>query len=626
MKLNSTRGKGPLVAWACVMAVAVVWTVSASTNQVWLRSNVFELLPESEYDVLTETAARAVENELATQFLFLIGHADSDIALASADRFGATLREHRLVDSVTARIEDDQYASIAGFYFPYRRQILSDDQLADISVDNGAAIERNALATIYSPLGAGRAAGLATDPFFLFPDSLGEVLPSDASLELRQGHLWVEREGKQYVFIRARLNAPTLSIAEQESLGAQLAMATEDLLSSEPEVDILKTGFFFFAHAATQSAKNEISVIGLGSLIGLVMLVFVTFRSVRPLSLIALSISSGCLIALAVTLWVFGFVHLFTLVFGASLIGVSVDYSFHYVADDAFGGVDWSPEIGLRRIFSGITLGLLTSMLAYLALTIAPFPGLRQLAVFSSAGLIGAYLTLICCCRFWRRRLFVPDTSLIFRAASWYLGAWRALQFKHRALLVGMLAIVALGGLGRLEINDDIAALQAQPAELQRQEAVIQEALGVASGGSFLLVSSSSEENLLQLEESIRVMLDGMIAADELGSYQAVSRWVPSETRQAQSVAAYGDLLDARLSGYFQTLGVPQETLEAARADLSRSVEPLGVNDWLAHAVSAESGALWLDTADNTNASVIVLFGVENVAGLRSRLDDYPSI
>ena len=120
------------------------------------------------------------------------------------------------------------------------------------------------------------------------------------------------------------------------------------------------------------------STIGVGSLIGLLLLVISTFRSLRPLSLIIVSILAGCLVAMAVTLTVFGFVHLFTLVFGASLIGVSVDYSFHYIADDTFGGDGWTPRSGLRNIFMGITLGLLTSILAYLALTVAPFPGLQS--------------------------------------------------------------------------------------------------------------------------------------------------------------------------------------------------------------------------------------------------------
>jgi predicted exporter len=37
-------------------------------------------------------------------------------------------------------------------------------------------------------------------------------------------------------------------------------------------------------------------------------------------------------VAFAVTYWVFGEIHLMTLVFGASLIGVCVDFSFYFMA------------------------------------------------------------------------------------------------------------------------------------------------------------------------------------------------------------------------------------------------------------------------------------------------------
>ncbi len=625
MRSSFTPGSASLIAWVCVMIATVVWTASAVTSRTWLRSNVFELLPDSEYDALKETATRVVETELGAQLLFLIGHADRNVAMESADRFGARLRESPLIASVMTRVDTAQYSTIADFYYPFRRQILSDDQFANI-IDDGASVARNALATIYSPLGAGRGDGLITDPFFLFPASLQALQPSSGSLELDGTYLWAGRGDLNYVFIMARIGAPTLSIVEQEDLAQHLDAATREALAVDPGIHFLKTGFFFFAHAGTQSAKNEISVIGLGSLVGLVMLVLWTFRSLRPLFLIALSVVSGCLFAVAITLGVFGFVHLFTLVFGASLIGVSVDYSFHYAADDAFGGKDWTPAIGLRRIFMGITLGLLTSILAYLALTVAPFPGLQQLAVFSSAGLVGAYLTLICCCRLWRRRLSVDDRSVILRAVRWYLAVWRHIHLRQRYLLVGVLAAVILTGSRLIEVNDDVRVLQSRPDELTRQELVIQELLGLAPSGTFLIASAPSDEALLQLEESVRVTLDGMIQAGTLSSYQAVSRWVPSRARQARSLSAYINLISTRLPDYFQSLGIPEETTASVVAEFSEEVKMLEARAWLEHPVSDQFRNLWLETAEYESASIILLSGLRDTVGLKSALADVPSI
>jgi predicted exporter len=354
--------------------------------------------------------------------------------------------------------------------------------------------------------------------------------------------------------------------------------------------------------------------------------VLLTFRSLRPLTLIVLTVVSGCLFALAITLAVFGFVHLFTLVFGASLIGVSVDYSFHYAAEDAFGGQDWTPDKGLRKIFAGITLGLLTSVLAYLALTVAPFPGLQQLALFSSAGLLGAYLTLICCCNLWRRRLTVEERSVFPRIAGWYLDVWLSLSSRYRYLIVGALALAILAGFRLIETNDNVSVLQSQPEELKRQEAMIREILGVDPGSTFLLVPASSNDGVLQLEESLRVTLDGMIDAGTLGNYQAVSRWVPSKARQAQSLAAYSNLISTQLADYFESLGATEDMTAGVVAELTSESEALEVDTWLSDPVSDQFRNLWLDVGEDKSASIILLYGLQNTLGLREALAEFPSI
>jgi len=581
MRSSFTRGKLLPVTWAAVLLAALVWIAVVISGGPWLKSNVFELLPKSDYDPLTEIATQTVDREFGTRLLFFIGHTDRDIASGVVDRFGEQLLDSPLIATVTTRIDESDYAAIASFYYPYRRQILSDNQIENIQKD-AAGIERAALKSLYSPLGTGGST-LSTDPFSLFPGSLQALKPPGAALSLEGGYLWAKRDDMSYILVIANVESPTLSIVEQRSLAQHMNTAIDEAVVMQPELDILKTGFAFYAHEATESAKGEISTIGLGSLVGLLLLVIATFRSLRPLSLIIVSIIAGCLVALAVTLSVFGFVHMFTLVFGASLIGVSVDYSFHYVADGAFAGDDWTPHRGLRNIYAGITLGLLTSVLAYLALTVAPFPGLQQLAIFSSAGLIGAYFTLLCFCTFWRRRMTVRDGSVILDAAGRYLVVWQRSRLRNRYLLIAALTAVILIGYQSIAVDDDVSVLQSQPPELKRQEAEIQKLLGVAQAGTFLLVTSDSDEKLLQLEESVRKQLDEMIDVATLSGYQAMSRWVPSQARQIASHSAYTDLIRTHLPGYFETLGVGADDAEDAQAELTREMQPLSVGDWLEH-------------------------------------------
>jgi predicted exporter len=345
----------------------------------------------------------------------------------------------------------------------------------------------------------------------------------------------------------------------------------------------------------------------------------------RPLSLIIVSILAGCLVALAVTLSVFGFVHLFTLVFGASLIGVSVDYSFHYVADDAFGGADWTPRRGLDNIFMGITLGLITSILAYLALTVAPFPGLQQLAVFSSAGLAGAYFTLLCMCRLWRGRFAVHERSIVLRSALRFLKLWQNSRAQYRYVLLALLALVVAGAWRSIEVNDDVRVLQSQPADLLQQEAAIQELLGVAQAGTFVLAAAPGSEELLQLEEALRENLDDMIASGSLDSYQAVSRWVPSLRQQTRSREAYAALVRTQLPGYFAALGVADGIAAGTIEALTDAAPPLDIQTWINHPVSEQFRNLWLETPGAESASIILLFGVRDIDELTRSIAEFPA-
>lgn len=91
----------------------------------------------------------------------------------------------------------------------------------------------------------------------------------------------------------------------------------------------------------------------------------------------------------------FGHMHVMTLVLGSSLIGVAVDYPLHYLSK-SWSLKPWHSWPALRLTLPGLTLSLITSAIGYLALAWTPFPALTQIAVFSAAGLLGAYLSAVC--------------------------------------------------------------------------------------------------------------------------------------------------------------------------------------------------------------------------------------
>ena len=137
------------------------------------------------------------------------------------------------------------------------------------------------------------------------------------------------------------------------------------------------------------------NTIGWGSLLAVIALVLVTFKAVGPMLLIGVSLLIGCAAGLSATVMVFGEVNLLTLVFGASLVGVAEDFGIHYFAS-RLGNPARSRWSLMRHLLPGLSLALITSVLGYLVLAVVPFPGLRQMALFSSVGLVAAFATAVC--------------------------------------------------------------------------------------------------------------------------------------------------------------------------------------------------------------------------------------
>ena len=87
----------------------------------------------------------------------------------------------------------------------------------------------------------------------------------------------------------------------------------------------------------------------------------------------------------------FGEIHILTLVFGATLLGICVDYVFHMLCATATG---LSGSQAKAKLFQPLSLSLLTTCIGYAVMAFSPMPGLRQMAVFCITGLFAAYVNV----------------------------------------------------------------------------------------------------------------------------------------------------------------------------------------------------------------------------------------
>lgn len=620
------------LAWALVVCLLL-----AHNAYLWMAhrivpdTDILALLPVQQRDPVLQQSFRQMVDASQQRVVVLVGAPDWDDAKRAADAYGAVLAAHVATpgtaalqpDRLSAASQDDWLAP----FQQHRLNLLTSEQETQLATQPAQFWLESALRKLYGAFDGPRLGAFRDDPFGLFT---GWTLQraQESPVRPRDGRLFVADKERQYVLLVLTLTQPAFSMAAQEAVLPLLASAQAAAAKAAPGVQVIQAGVVLHAGAAGAQASGEMSTIGVGSLIGIVLLMWLTFHTLRPIGLILLSIAIGFLGSLSVCLLLFERIHLLTLVFGASLIGVAQDYGIYFLCNRMGFDHKLSSSDLLKRLLPGLCLTLLAAVIGYLGLALTPFPGLRQMAVFSALGLVFAWLTVIC----WFPLLVGRDTLKEGKLAQRYgamLAHWPRLQ-KNRATLAVLLVFMLVAGFGiaRLGFNDDIRLLQTPPKHLLADQIKLGRLLDAPTPVQFYLVRGASSEIVLQREEALKKRLDPLIAQGHLSGYQAISNWVPSSRTQLDRRA----LIEAKLlfeGGPLTQLAAAidedEHWVAATRDHLRASAKLLTPEQFLAAPASAPWRHLWLGHVspgsaagganDNTYASIVALRGLGH-AGL----------
>ncbi len=583
------------LSWSLVLLIILgVFGYQASTKGALpIETNILALLPENQQDPVAQQAFDNIANTMSDKVVFVVHKKQSNDKelITAVDYLSQALTELPMFDSVTATVSKDQQQAWGHYYFPARAQLLSEKQKLQLT-DKPEQQVQHVLHALYNPFSGVTGAELESDPFLLFRDYLSGLVQSSGNIQIENGYLTTTVDQQKYIVITADLAGSSYQLSLQQQLPDLLAL--EQKIETQFDVDIQHTGVIFYAAHGTESAKGEISTIGLGSLIGIFVLVLVVYRSTLPLALALLSITTGLFCAYVLTISLFGSIHLFSLVFGASLIGVSIDYAFHFLTDRLNAGEKWNSVEGIKQLFPAITFGLITSLIGYLGMLIAPFPGLQQLSLFSAIGLTAAYFTVVC----WYPALASKPSKYHVipaqRALSQWLLVWQ--QPLIRLVLPFSLLIASVFGVTQAKYDDDIRQLQALPQALQQQEREIKAITGVGGSQQLLLVRAKTEEALLQKLERVS---DNLEQSGDFGGFQSISRYVPSQKTQQENYQLVSDLYEQQADAY-QKVIQQKQALSALQP-----YQALTIEGFLTSPLSETVGFLWLGHIDDVFASVI---------------------
>jgi predicted exporter len=620
VKASSTTRR---LAWLWALAVLVLIGHNA---YLWLGkrvvpdTDILALLPVQQRDPVLQQSFDHMVEASQQRVIVLVGAPRWEDAVRAAAAYRARLATRPgLLTAVDAgsSAEQDWLAPFA----PHRMALLTAQQEQRLRQERARFWVDAALAQLYSAFSGPKLGAFQDDPFGLFAGWVQERA-GETPVRPRDGLLFVADGARQYVVMPMILNVPAFSMDAQKVVAPLLAAAAGDARAAAPEVKVISAGVVLHAAAASTQANREVETIGAGSLIGVVLLTWLTFRSLRPIVLVLTSVAVGFLGSMSICWLLFDRIHLLTLVFGASLIGVAQDYGIYFLCNrlGAEPALD-SPGL-LKRLLPGLYLTLLAAVIGYAGLGFTPFPGLRHMAVFSACGLIFAWLTVV----LWFPALVGPHSLRAGPLARRYtdlLARWPRVQRSSVTLaLLVLCGVFSAHGWSRLTVNDDIRSLQTPPRQLLDDQIALGKLMEAATPVQYFLVRGASAEQVLQREEVLKARLDEHIAAGRLAGYQAISNWVPSSARQAARRQLVQDQLlqgGGPLALLAKEIGEDPAWVEATRARLSAMPAPLTAEGFMTSPASEPWRHLWLGRTGGGYASIVALRGFAMAAAPRLR-------
>jgi len=439
-------------------------------------------------------------------------------------------------------------------------------------------------------------------------------------LDIGSGALIADADGKSWVLLRARSTGNAFDMNLPLQVADLLQHSREQ--AAESDVQLLAASGLLYAASGQRQAAREMTWVGGGATVGILLLLLLAFRRWRVL-LAFVPVLVGMLFGAVACVTVFGHMHVMTLVLGSSLIGVAVDYPLHYLSK-SWSLKPWHSWPALRLTLPGLTLSLITSAIGYLALAWTPFPALTQIAVFSAAGLLGAYLSAVCLLPALLKGVDLRPAQWPLRVCEYLLGIREALLQRLRTpVLFALLMAFCVGGLLQLGTRNDIRQWVGAPQQLTDEAQTIARITGYQPTSQFFLVRAANQQELLERQTALSERLDQLINLNKLQGYLSLNQLVSPPSEQLHLREA----LNA-LPNVWQPLldvGVPAEALQAEL----KTLQALPVEDIdaaLAGPLAEPYRALWLGPTDDGVAAMVSLQGLNNPSLLRIQALDLPGV
>ena len=601
------------------------------SRRLEVRNDISEFLPEGSDPRASLISRELTSAELARTMILSVEGPGPTEAAAGARALAAALAKRPDVAWVRGGVDENTQKTAYDTYFPRRFDFASDrpdEDLATRLSDGGLRQSARALkAALASPLGPLIRRVAPEDPLLLFPAELARLRAAqDDSLHL-EGDQFVSADDKHGILFLGTRAAPFDSAAQEPLLDAIDAAFAQLNRDAGGTLKLESSGVNRFNVSVERGVRADIERISIASTVGVVVLFLLIFRSIRYVALGMIPLYAGTVCAMAAGLACFGSLHGLTLAFGSSLIGVGIDYAEHYFSHYTVSPDPEGPEAGLLRIWPGLALGALTTVAGLAGLAWTSFPTLREIAVFSTVGVMGALFSTR-----WLLPPLMPrrpkPVPLQQKLASFFGRVVAAMMRGRRQLLILPVAglVLCAAGLPRVRWIDDFSALNALDPALMAEDLRLRERVAKADPGRFVVVFGKDDDDALAKNDEVARRLERAKADRVLETFSSVHAmlWSSRLQRRSREILTRDPSLPDRLRAAYRAEGFVDSAFEPFARHFSDPPPPaLTMADLLATPLGDLLRSFRVPVGGQV-ALITLVGGVNDVGALSARLAGLP--
>ena len=502
---------------------------------------------------------------------------------------------------------------LRNFFFENRMRLQTEEftQMLDSDANKIRSIS---LSKIYGANPLISLENLDDDPFLLGENGMERIMNNQmlGAWEIEENLRVAKDNGINYILITGKLAQNVSFIASEENIVSKIRKKTKAM--EEHDLHIALSGIPFHVNESSGNAGNEVAIITAISIFSVILLLFFAFRSAFPVAVVIGITVLSALFAVSAVHIIFGEIHIFTFVFGTSIIGLSLDYSIHFFSHWKIASANENGFNVRSKIILCLALGFLTTQLGYLALITTRTPLLSQIAVFSIFGLLSAFLSV---------NILFPNFKLppqnkrtlpltFFQKILANCKISKAFRITALATIAAILAF----GLLNLKIENKLQEFYTMSKELQNSEMLAARVVNMGTG-LFYIVKGNSPEEILENEENLRSHLDSIC------NYLAVSTFIPSAKLQAKVYNSINKNLLPLYMEQFMQIGFDSITAKNRAIMLTENSQRdgdkiLNFNDSLPAVIRQTFDKLWIGEIDGKYYSAVLILKANDREYLRN--------